>query len=151
MKDRPAAEGARGGRGGRASASRAAALMTRAVLAHAAVVLAHGWAHMRLSIGMSPGEDAFVGLVVVAAPLLAAVLVWTPRRRLGALLLAASMFGALVFGLYHHFLDPGPDNVFGRPFRGWNALFALTALLLAAVESWGCVLGWREVRRAARA
>ncbi len=75
-----------------------ALLMTAAVLAHAIAVVSHAWAHLALGVNMSWLHNAFIGLVIMAAPLVAGVLVWTPYRRAGAVTLAFSMLGALVFG-----------------------------------------------------
>src|SRR5829696_6758690 len=58
---------------------------------------------------------AFIALVIFAAPVVAAVLLWTRYRVTGAWLLVASMAGSLVFGLLYHFLVPGSDNVFAQP------------------------------------
>ncbi len=116
--------------------------MTATVLAHTAVVFSHAWAHQTLAINMSWLQNAFIGSVIIAAPIVAGVLVWTPYRRAGALILAVSMFGALVFGAYYHFLDPGIDHVSSVRTDGWGALFRLSAVLLALLEGWGSMVGW---------
>lgn len=92
--------------------------MAATVFVHAVVVLLHAWAHMTLAVNMSWLQNAFIVSVIMAAPVVAGVLVWTQYRRAGTLILAASMFGALVFGAYHHFLDPGIDNISNVPTDG---------------------------------
>ncbi len=131
--------------------SRVAAVLTATVVVHAVVVLLHARAHQTLTINMSGLQNAFIGLVIIAAPIVAAVLVWTSYRRIGALILVASMFGALVFGGYHHFLEPGIDNISAVPTHGSGGLFRLTALLLAIIEAWGSVAGWWGFRLILRA
>lgn len=128
-----------------------AVLTTATVLAHAVVVLLHAWAHLVLGVNMSPFQIVFIVLVIMLAPIVAAVLMWTPYRRAGALIFAVSMFGALVFGAFHHFLDPGIDNISKVPTDDWGALFRLTAVLLAIIEGWGSIVGWWSIRLIPRA
>jgi hypothetical protein len=49
--------------------------------------------------------------VIVVAPFFAAYLIWKGNLRAGGVLLALSMAGALAFGIYYHFILPGPDHV----------------------------------------
>ena len=131
--------------------SRIAAVLTATVVVHAVVVLLHARAHQTLTINMSGLQNAFIGLVIIAAPIVAAVLVWTSYRRIGALILAVSMLGALIFGGYHHFLDPGIDNISSVAPHDWGTVFRLTAFLLAIIEAWGSVAGWWGFRLILRA
>jgi hypothetical protein len=89
---------------------------------------------------------------VYAGPVLAAVLYWTPFRRLAAALLAASMAAALVFGIYFHFVAESPDHVSHRLSDGGGMLFVVTAVLLIPAEAVGTVFAiwsWRRLRRTA--
>ena len=71
-------------------------LATLAVLSHGVVVWFHKVAHQELGVGLpTTWERVFVNVVILAAPVVALVLVWTPWVRWGYLLLALSMFGAL--------------------------------------------------------
>jgi hypothetical protein len=70
-------------------------------------------AHRELRVGLSPLGSLFVIVVVLIFPLIAAGLVWTAAKRLGLILLLLSIFGSLLFGLYHHFLAISPGS---RPF-----------------------------------
>ena len=81
------------------------------VVAHLLVNIAHGLAHRELRVGLTPAAAMFVTVVLLIVPLLAMGLVWTAQKRLGLILLSLSMFGSLVFGLYHHFLAIGADHV----------------------------------------
>ena len=114
---------------------------TVVVLMHLVVGLLHGRAHTELQIGLSSFQTLFVVGVITIAPLLAMVLLWTQRRRLGLVLLTASMAGACVFGLYYHFVVPSPDHVAHVPAGLWGDLFRMTAVLLALSEALGFVLG----------
>jgi len=118
-----------------------------AIAAHAVVGAVHSAAHARLSVTLSPAQGAFVNVVVGAVPLLAGLLIWRPAPRVGGWLLLASMFGALIFGLWNHFLVPGSDNVSSMPANAWGAAFQVTAVLLAVTESWACWAGVRVLRR----
>ena len=63
------------------------------------------------------------------------------RKRLGLILLSLSMFGSLLFGLYHHFLALGPDHVHSQPPNPWGITFVLTAYLLLITEAIGNYVG----------
>src|SRR5215475_11794704 len=86
-----------------------------AVVAHAIVAWFHGDAHRQLGVGLNDWQRVFVDVVILAAPVVAVVLVWTRAARWGYLLLAAAMAGALVFGVYHHFIAISPDHVAHLP------------------------------------
>ena len=132
------------------SSRNSAALATGIVLLHLAIATLHGNAHDSLGVGLSPWQNAYVWIVIVAAPLVAAVMVWTPYRRAGALLLGVSMLGALLFGLYFHFVGVSNDHVSHLPEGDARGLFITTAILLMPVEAAGAACGfwnWRRWRR----
>jgi hypothetical protein len=89
--------------------------VTAIVVAHLLVNIAHGLAHRELRVGLDPSASIFVIVVVLVSPLLAMVLVWTTKKRLGLILLSLSMFGSLLFGLYRHFLVASPDQMRSQP------------------------------------
>jgi hypothetical protein len=111
------------------------------VLLHLGVVLLHGSDHVLLAIEMAAWQTVFIELVIVAAPLVAAVLLWTRLQRAGVYLLAASMAASLIFGLWYHFIAAGADNVFAMPPMPGSAAFKVTAMLLAIIEAAGCLWG----------
>ncbi len=119
---------------------------TALVLIHLAVNLLHGQAHTELHIGLSAFQLLFVIGVILIGPLLALALLWTPRQRLGLVLLTVSMAGACLFGLYYHFVVSSPDHVAHVPAGYWGDLFRLTAVLLALLEALGSVLGFVWLR-----
>ena len=109
-------------------------LGTLAVAVNRAIVLLHGLAHGSLGIELTVAQMLFVYLVIGAAPLLAAILLWTKSARAGAALLAVSMAASLAFGVYYHFLIVSPDHVAHLPPGDDQGLFILTAYLLPATE-----------------
>jgi hypothetical protein len=113
------------------------------IVAHLAVNIFHGLAHQRLAIEISPAEKVFVVVVILIAPLLAGVLLLLKTQRKGAWLLVISMAGALIFGIYKHFIAPGPDHAFGLPYSAWALVFQVTAVLLVVTEATGCWAGIR--------
>jgi len=121
--------------------SRPAKYATAIVAAHLLVNIAHGLAHRELRVGLDPPASIFVIVVVLVSPLLAMVLVWTARKRLGLILLSISMFGSLLFGLYHHFLVASPDHVRSQPPSPWGIMFVLTAYGLLITEAIGAYVG----------
>jgi hypothetical protein len=123
--------------------SRQAAL-AGVVLAHLAVSLVHGGAHQGARVPLSPGGTVFVYLVILAGPLVGlAVSLRAPRA--GASIVAATMFGALVFGLVNHFVIDGADHV-SHVAAEWRPLFGWTAALLVVSEAAGVIVGIWAVR-----
>jgi len=125
---------------------------TAAVVIHGIIAALHGAAHSDLGIQMTAAENAFINLVIVAAPVVAAILLWTRFVRAGAILLAASMAGALVFGGYHHYVAISPDHVAHLPAGNLQGQFRATAALLIVSEAFGVGVGawgaWRGTEAA---
>lgn len=119
------------------------------IIAHAAVALLHGAAHKIVNVKLSPLQTAYVAIVIVIAPLVAGLLLWKRAKTAGAILLAGSMAGALVFGVYNHFVAWSPDHVShvasATPGK-WAVVFQLTSILLAIVEAFGVWAGVRVFR-----
>jgi hypothetical protein len=116
------------------------------VLFHFALNIAHRIAHGRLAIGLDAFQKIFVVAIILVAPLIAAFLIWKRRLRAGGALLAISMAGALVFGVYFHFILPGPDHVthIRLPLSfDMRDIFDVTAVLLALFEALGLLAGVR--------
>jgi hypothetical protein len=107
------------------------------VITHLLVNIVHGLAHRELRVGLDPPASIFVIVVVLVSPLLAMALVWTTKKRIGLMLLSLSMFGSLIFGLYHHFLVASPDHVRLQPVSSWGIAFVLTAYGLLVTEAIG--------------
>ena len=116
---------------------------TLVILAHTVALVFHSLAHIRLEIFLGPLGNAFIYVVIVAAPPLALALLWTRWQRAGVWLLLASMFGSLAFGAYNHFMVDSPDHVMNVPHGDWGNIFTVSAIMLAVVEAIGCVVaGW---------
>ena len=89
----------------------AAWLWTTAVIVHGIPLVVHGAAHAQLGIYLpSVLANVYIAVVLYAAPVVAAVLLWMGRIRLGAWLLLASMVGSFVFEGYNHFMVMSPDG-----------------------------------------
>ena len=116
------------------------------VFVHFAINVAHGIAHQHLAIGVDAFQKAFVAAVIVVAPFWAAYLICKGSMRAGGALLALSMAGALVFGVYYHFILPGPDHVthINLPISlAMRDIFDVSAVLLALFECLGVLAGMR--------
>ena len=111
------------------------------VWTHGIVAVLHGLAHVGMSIWLSLFGDAFVTLVIGLAPFLALLLLRSRWQRSGALLLTLSMLGALIFGLWSHFIAPGTDNVAQMQPDNWYHPFLITSILLAILETTGVAIG----------
>jgi hypothetical protein len=97
-----------------------------------------------LKVELSRSQFLFVVLVITIAPLVAGVLLLKNARAAGAILLALSMAGAFVFGLYYHFVQISPDHIFHLPgISGsiWVIAFQVTAVLLLLIEGIGVIAG----------
>lgn len=112
-----------------------------AVALHAIVLIAHDGAHQSLGVELMLWQTLFAYSVIVAGPPLALALLFAGRARLGWALLAASMFGALCFGVYHHYLAISPDNVAHLPPGDAQGAFRSTSWMMAAIEGMGFALG----------
>ena len=123
---------------------------TAIVLAHLAVTILHGMAHVDLHIGLSALQKLFVLIVINVCPLIAMALLWTRRQRTGVVLLAVSMGASLLFGVWNHFVIVGPDHVAEVAAGTTGRLFQITAVLLAVIEGAGCWLGFSWLRRVPR-
>ncbi len=102
---------------------------------------AHAAGHISEEISLTPAANAFVVLVILLAPFLALVLLYTRRLRAGAWLLFACMLGALLFGVAYHLVLPGPDNILQMTGGLWAIVFQTSAVLLAVLETGGAVVG----------
>ena len=121
------------------------------VLGHFAVNGAHGVAHRALAIPLAQSQKLFILVVILLAPALAAALVWKGAHRSGGLLLAASLVGAVLFGVWNHYVAISPDHISHLPATGqpeWKVLFQVTALLLIPTEGCGIWAAVRLLRRA---
>ena len=120
------------------------------VLVHLAINIVHGQAHEGAQVPLSFAAALFVYIVILAGPIVGLILsVWRPVA--GAWIVAATMAGALVFGLINHFIIPGPDHV-GHVAAQWRTPFATTAVLLLVSEALGVATGiWCAARNVGRA
>ena len=113
---------------------------------HVVVVVLHGMAHGGAGVPFtSLSANALVvlaiGVVIGIAPLVALFLLSTRWFPWGALLLCLCMLGSLLFGVWNHFLLPGPDNIASLPAGIWQLPFRITAFSLALIEAAGTIAG----------
>ena len=121
-----------------------------AVVAHAAVTVAHSAAHEILGVKATPAQLVFIVAVIIVAPLVAGLLLWRGKAKAGALLLVFSMTGSLAFGVYYHFVADTADHVshVGRMSPAvWAVVFQATALLLSLIEALGAWAGWAVMKK----
>ena len=106
------------------------------VAIHLAVALWHGTAHSALAISLPSGKNAYVFIVILIAPVVAASLIWTRYVVVGAWIFLLSMLGALLFGGYHHYVLVSPDNIGHLPHGSAAAqsTFIASAAALALLE-----------------
>jgi ACR3 family arsenite efflux pump ArsB len=118
-----------------------------AVLVHLVVSMVHGRAHESLAVGLSSWQNLYVLTVIVVAPLIAMILIWTRLARSGLVLLVISMAGSLIFGVAYHYIVISPDHVSHIPPGDAQGLFRTTALLLVLTELFGVVVGLWGLRK----
>jgi hypothetical protein len=116
-----------------------------------AVNLLHAVSHFGQEVlSLHAWQWAYVTCVIFLAPVVAAVLLWSPYRLAGAWLLFGSMAGSFAFDLAYHFLIEGPDNVFTLEPGAWLMPFRLSAVLLVATSGLGALVGGWAVLRLSR-
>ena len=103
---------------------------------HLTVVLWHGTSHSQLAVMLSRFQMLFVFGVIVIAPVLATLLLWTRLDGLALWIYAISMCASLIFGLYYHYIALSPDNVHYLPPGGDTSRqqFAISAAAVAITE-----------------
>lgn len=116
-------------------------LATLLVAVHTGVLAGHGAAHRALGVELGLWREIFVAVVIVAAPLVAAVLVHTRAHRAGYRSLAVAMLGALAFGVLHHYLAISPDHVDHLPPGDARGAFEATAAAMTVLEAAAAAVG----------
>ena len=118
--------------------------LTTLVLIHLIAILWHGDAHTTLAIELPALKNVFVYVVIVAGPMAGTTLIWTRFSALGACLVAVSMVGALMFGVYHHYVLVSPDNIAHLPSGAAtaHAQFIDSAALIAIIELGSALVGF---------
>ena len=114
---------------------------TAIVVLHAIAHGLHGLAHTEIPVPLSLPQSLFVGGVIFLIPIIAAGLLWTSFDLIGGWLLLGSMTGAVLFGIYNHFITISPDHISQVSFEGWGLLFQITAILTIIVDGFGCWIG----------
>ena len=127
----------------------AAWLGTVAVVVHGIPLVLHGMAHAKLEIYLpSVLANTYIAVVLYAAPVAAAGLLWAGRIRFGAWLLIGSMVGSLIFEGYNHFLVMSPDHVSQVAAGRWGDIFRVTAVASVITEILACAVGFFVVSAA---
>ena len=110
---------------------------------HFAVVVLHSIAHNVLPVQATPAQLAFILPVIIVAPLIAGVIL-IKFEKAGMILLAATMLGSLIFGIYYHFIADTIDHVAHVAHREplfWSQMFVVTSYVLAITEAAGAAVG----------
>jgi hypothetical protein len=115
------------------------------ILIHLIVSTLHGWAHQAAIVKLTTFGYVYVAIVITLGPLVAAGFLVMRKQKTGALLLALSMFGSFIFGVWYHFLSNTSDNV-TQVHGPWHSTFLWTAIALAVIELAGTVVGVRIFR-----
>ena len=118
-------------------------IITGIVTIHLVATLWHGSAHSQLAIGLPPEKNAFVFVVILIAPIVSAVLIWTRYFRIALLLFFLSMIGAFLFGAYHHYVMVSPDHIGHLPAGSpeSHSQFISSAAAIALIELGGSLFG----------
>jgi hypothetical protein len=90
-------------------------VITALVIVNLAASLWHGSTHTHLAIEFSTEQILFLYIIVIIAPVVAAVLVWTRYVSMGLWMFFLSMLGSFLFGAYQHYVLVSPDNIHHLP------------------------------------
>ncbi len=103
---------------------------------HLAATVWHGDAHTLLAVELPPLKNVFVFVVILIAPIVAAIGIWTRYSALALWIFTLSMLGALLFGAYHHYVMVSPDNIHHLPAgtAEAQAQFISSAAVIALLE-----------------
>ena len=103
------------------------------VVVHLIASLWHGDAHSGLAIALSDLQNLFIYVVIIGGPIIGVGLLWTRYAVLGTGIVAVSMIGALIFGVYHHYILVSPDNIAHLPIGppGADSQFINSAAVIA--------------------
>ena len=114
--------------------------LTAIVVVHAVVSIVHGAAHAGADVPLSAAQRLFILLVILGGPLAGLAIHVKRPGPVGAWVMAATMAGALAFGVVNHFVVDGADRV-DHVVGAWAEVFRSTAGLLAAIETAGVIAG----------
>ena len=118
-------------------------VITALVVIHLAASLWHGNAHTHLGIELSTEQTLFVYIIVIIAPVVAAILACTHYVSMGLWLFCLSMLGSFLFGAYQHYMLVSPDNIHylpaGTPES--HSHFMISACVIALVEIGSALYG----------
>ena len=111
---------------------------------HLVVALWHGDAHSTLGIQLSFFQTLYVYLIILGAPVVGVILVWSRFMLVGIGLFAISMAGALVFAVCYHYILVSPDNIAHLPVGTAvvQAQFIDSAALIAIMELLSTLFGF---------
>ena len=126
--------------------------LTALAAMHLLVTLWHSGAHAELHVDLPPLKLAYAWAVIVIAPPLAALLLWTRFAGAGAWLFTLAMIGAFLFAAYHHYVLVSPDNIAHLPegSDAAHARFVDSAAVSALLELGAAVYGAFVLGRGAR-
>ena len=118
-------------------------IITSWVVVHLVATLWHAAAHSTLAIDLPFIKNVFVAVVVLAGPVVAAALIWTRHEATALWLFAGTMLGALLFGVYHHYVLVSPDNIHHLPAGAApdHATFISSAAAIGLLELAGALYG----------
>jgi len=111
-------------------------VITGLVIVHLAASLWHGSAHTHLGIQLSTEQTLFIYIVIIIAPVVATILVWTRYLSMGLWVFFLSMLGSFLFGAYQHYVLVSPDNIHHLP-TGTpesHSTFVISAGVIALLE-----------------
>ncbi len=119
------------------------------VLIHVVISTFHGRAHQGAMVTLTTFGYLYVAVVITLVPLVAAALLFTRKKRMGALLFSLSMLGSFIFGFWYHFLSQTSDNV-AHVSGPWHSVFLWTAIALAVIEFAATLVGFRLFQTASK-
>lgn len=106
---------------------------------HAAASALHGGVHVQAAVMLASWQAAVVTVTVVGPFLVASVA--DRWRRAAGVAFAALLVASVLFGVAHHWLLAGVDNV-ENVRHGHRRPFEASAVVLAVVGFWGAWVGY---------
>lgn len=117
------------------------------IINHLAVLYWHGLSHTHAPVPTTLAQDTIIYSIIIAAPLIGLVLLYSQQRRVGYTVIAIAFFVACLFGVLNHFVLRGVDHISQVPAGDWQLSFQVSSLLLAILESAGFIAALIGIRK----
>jgi hypothetical protein len=109
-------------------------VLSVAAVANYAATVWHACLAEKVNPALRVAEVVRMAAIAGAITLAGLALLWTPRPKIGSLVLVAVFIVGLVIGIAEHFLVAGPNNLFDVGNGAWTISFKISVWVLPFLE-----------------